>query len=208
VQAAAVAPSASLGATSSTSTELEQFKAKQEKLVQAVIKKNEDSELSAMRRTEENMEELRRDNQKRVEKLTRENKERVERQILADEEFVKRLKQKNGESLARLLSDSEAQLAEMLAKQEKEKAIQLAIQLERAASKNQPAAPECPVCLDQMVPPTRILQCTNGHLTCETCKSKMRNPLCPECRKAFIGRAFGMENFLQDLFKKASSSSQ
>ena len=35
--------------------------------MQAVIKENEDSELSAMRRTEENMEELRRDNQKRVE---------------------------------------------------------------------------------------------------------------------------------------------
>ena len=59
---------------------------------------------------------------------------------------VKRLKQEDGETLARLLSDSEAQLAEMLAKQEKEKAIQLAIQLERTASKNQPAAPECPVC--------------------------------------------------------------
>jgi len=171
--------------TSRDSQEVEDLKRVQEKLVQVVIKDNEKSELRATRRNKERMEELKRDHEKRVERQTIENRE-----------IVRMLKQKNEASLARLLSENEVQVAEMMAKQKKKRETN---QPERAAPMNQPVAPECPVCLDKMVPPTRIFQCINGHHTCEKCKSKMNSPLCPNCRKTFIGRAFGMENFLKDL---------
>ena len=32
--------------------------------------------------------------------------------------------------------------------------------------------PTCPVCLERLVPPMRILQCINGHLLCERCRSQ------------------------------------
>ena len=33
-----------------------------------------------------------------------------------------------------------------------------------------PPCPTCPVCFDTLKPPTRILQCINGHLVCERCR--------------------------------------
>ena len=77
------------------------------------------------------------------------------------------------------------------------------------------------VCLDEMVPPTKIFHCVNGHHICETCKwvqvedknltkilnfnqNQIRsglNPLlCPKCRKTITGRASDMENFLKVIF--------
>ena len=44
---------------------------------------------------------------------------------------------------------------------------------------------QCPVCRKEMNHPTKIFQCTNGHLICECCKNdlKIRHlPLpCPVC---------------------------
>lgn len=39
---------------------------------------------------------------------------------------------------------------------------------------------ECPVCFDYVVPP--ILQCQNGHLVCQPCRTKMSYSTCPTCR--------------------------
>ena len=33
-----------------------------------------------------------------------------------------------------------------------------------------PARPECPVCMEEMAPPTRIFQCGTGHLLCGVCR--------------------------------------
>jgi hypothetical protein len=33
-----------------------------------------------------------------------------------------------------------------------------------------PASPECPVCMEEMAPPTRIFQCGTGHLLCGVCR--------------------------------------
>lgn len=41
---------------------------------------------------------------------------------------------------------------------------------------------ECPVCYDEMAPPTRIFQCSNGHLLCEACKCHQEVRSCPTCR--------------------------
>merc|ERR1719369_864509 len=44
---------------------------------------------------------------------------------------------------------------------------------------------ECPVCLEEMCPPTSIWQCSTGHVLCQTCRYKVKT--CPSCRKRFMG---------------------
>ena len=48
--------------------------------------------------------------------------------------------------------------------------------------------PECPVCLEMLMPPIRIMQCSNGHLVCEVCESKPELTTCPTCRQEFAGK--------------------
>merc|ERR1712220_10837 len=38
---------------------------------------------------------------------------------------------------------------------------------------------ECPICLEMMRPPTRIWQCPQSHLVCETCRDRLENHICP-----------------------------
>ncbi len=38
----------------------------------------------------------------------------------------------------------------------------------------------CPVCLE--MPRSGYLLCANGHLTCRTCHSRLKNKSCPQCR--------------------------
>ena len=61
---------------------------------------------------------------------------------------------------------------------------------------------ECPVCLMEMLPPTKIWQCRSGHLVCQSCK---RNPnmgrRCPVCRQEIIGRATTLEKIAERFFK-------
>jgi len=64
--------------------------------------------------------------------------------------------------------------------------------------------PECPVCFDSMKPPTRILQCVNGHLVCVECARKVERFICPTCKQEFSGRATAMEQFLRTLFNLES----
>ena len=35
-----------------------------------------------------------------------------------------------------------------------------------------PSCPECPICFDEMKPPTKIAQCLSGHLICLHCKER------------------------------------
>jgi len=60
--------------------------------------------------------------------------------------------------------------------------------------------PECPICMDDMKPPTKIMQCKGGHLICEKCKSRPSVQFCPTCREEFTGRAVGIEGYLRQLF--------
>ena len=62
--------------------------------------------------------------------------------------------------------------------------------------------PECPICLHQMMPPTKIVHCVKGHKLCETCSKKEAVKSCPTCKTAFMGRDFGMEAFIRDLAGK------
>jgi len=46
---------------------------------------------------------------------------------------------------------------------------------------------ECPVCLEEMRPPKKIFQCSNGHVICELCKNNPEVRSCPTCRVNFRG---------------------
>merc|ERR1712223_1907786 len=100
------------------------------------------------------------------------------------------------------MEENKVQEALMLAKhEEEEKAVWNEEECERRASSaaRQVQVPECPVCLEEMAPPTRIFQCRNGHLICETCKSGLNPCICPKCRQEVTGRATDMEAFLRSL---------
>lgn len=62
---------------------------------------------------------------------------------------------------------------------------------------------ECPVCLEEMKPPRRIWQCSDGHPVCEPCKKKPEVSCCPTCRKYLVGRSTIAEKLARSLFDSA-----
>eukprot|EP00092_Neocalanus_flemingeri_P019545 GFUD01021175.1.p1 GENE.GFUD01021175.1~~GFUD01021175.1.p1 ORF type:complete len:258 (+),score=74.93 GFUD01021175.1:182-955(+) len=52
---------------------------------------------------------------------------------------------------------------------------------------------ECPVCFEEMKPPVHIWQCSQGHLVCQTCKTRPEVRHCPTCRQEIVGRATVVE---------------
>ena len=131
-------------------------------------------------------------------------KEEAEIQLRRKREELTEEKRKRTWNLSQLRIGHEAQRNIMLEKHAKEKEMEMrstrkrkrgAVELEEEKSK-QPSPPECPVCFNEMAPPTKIFQCSNGHHICETCKSQLDPFKCPKCRKRMIGRATDMENFL------------
>eukprot|EP00092_Neocalanus_flemingeri_P039998 GFUD01043567.1.p1 GENE.GFUD01043567.1~~GFUD01043567.1.p1 ORF type:complete len:221 (+),score=67.47 GFUD01043567.1:182-844(+) len=52
---------------------------------------------------------------------------------------------------------------------------------------------ECPVCFEEMKPPVHIWQCSQGHLVCQTCKTRPEVRHCPTCRQEIVGRATMVE---------------
>ena len=60
--------------------------------------------------------------------------------------------------------------------------------------------PECIICLEELRPPLRIVQCLKGHKLCEPCSEKEGVVSCPlNCRAGFMGRDLGMEAFVRQL---------
>jgi len=60
--------------------------------------------------------------------------------------------------------------------------------------------PECVICLEELRPPLRIVQCLKGHKLCEPCSLKKEVVSCPlNCRSGFMGRDLGMEAFVRQL---------
>jgi len=168
-------------------SELEELRKQQSERVQRVLQQHEEKEQKLVV-----------DNQKR-EKEAEENLLRMKRE---NKEKVEALKLENERTLATMMEENERQEALMVAKHEGEKALKKAAELEAkriGVEARRPQIPACPVCLEEMVPPTRIFQCGNGHLVCETCKNGLRPCICPECRQDIIGRATAMEALLRSL---------
>merc|ERR1719244_1282005 len=59
---------------------------------------------------------------------------------------------------------------------------------------------ECPVCMEEMKPPRRIWQCSDGHPICEICKKKPEVKCCPTCRKFIVGRSTIAEKVARALY--------
>jgi len=55
---------------------------------------------------------------------------------------------------------------------------------------------ECPVCLDRVKPPMRLLQCDQGHVVCTLCYTQMVQKNCPTCRGRITGKPTVLENIL------------
>merc|ERR1712240_208221 len=61
-----------------------------------------------------------------------------------------------------------------------EKLKNIKTQLDMLTSSTVPdlPCPECPICLEYMRPPMKIIQCNNGHLACESCSEMERIETC------------------------------
>jgi len=64
-----------------------------------------------------------------------------------------------------------------------------------------PNVPECPVCMEEMNPPTEIFNCRNGHLICGECRPNVANNMCTTCRVVeYTGRATAVEQMIRQMF--------
>jgi len=65
--------------------------------------------------------------------------------------------------------------------------------------------PECLICMEEMSPPTKIVQCLKGHKICEPCSQREEVMFCPgHCKTGFTGfRDFGMEAFILKMTDEA-----
>ena len=57
---------------------------------------------------------------------------------------------------------------------------------------------ECPICFEEMRPPTRIWQCVDGHAICEACRNRLDT--CPSCSRAIEGRNIALEKMARSLY--------
>jgi len=63
---------------------------------------------------------------------------------------------------------------------------------------------ECPICMEEMTPPTKIVQCLKGHKICEPCSQREEVMFCPgHCKTGFMGRDLGMEAFVLKITDEA-----
>ena len=115
------------------------------------------------------------------------------------EELMTDLKKKKEEK--DVTSNREAKSKEELARLESKLVAEVrGLKAEVAKAKSQPPMPECPICMQDMNPPTRIFMCQMGHKLCESCWMKPGLLNCPgHCGTPFIGRDLGMEAFLRQL---------
>jgi len=69
---------------------------------------------------------------------------------------------------------------------------------------------ECPVCYEVMSPPSRIFQCSNGHLICEECKQRQEIRSCPTCRvplgPSSLLRNIPLEKLAKTYFERCPNS--
>lgn len=59
---------------------------------------------------------------------------------------------------------------------------------------------ECPVCLNEMKPPVRIWQCSEGHPVCDSCQKRPQVQQCPTCRRPVTGRNILAEKIAMAVF--------
>ena len=130
-----------------------------------------------------------------------EDVDEVEKNILEDQHEMKTRHSKEYEDLIKKQADEVDCLDKQIVRNKRkrsdlEKAMQSRLKLPRA-----PKTPECPVCLEEMRPPTKIFNCHNGHLVCEVCRPKVIDDMCITCRTVkYMGRATAVEQMIREMF--------
>ena len=74
----------------------------------------------------------------------------------------------------------------------------------RAAAARLDKLLECPVCLEEMKPPRKIFQCSNGHAICEYCRHHREVTCCPTCRIKFTKKNV-IRNILAESLAEATN---
>ena len=65
---------------------------------------------------------------------------------------------------------------------------------------------DCPMCMEEMKPPKKIFQCSNGHSFCDQCKDNPALRSCPICRVQFTGSNVTRNILAETLVTQLSSS--
>ena len=124
---------------------------------------------------------------KKLEKLEKNLKKNAAKQESKLERKMKRIVQAEGAKVQADVVKVQAEVAKMQA------------EVARIRTSAVDLVPECPVCLQQLLTPKRIVQCLQGHKICEVCSNEDAVVSCPTCKTAFMGRDFGMEAFVRDI---------
>merc|ERR1719495_2067795 len=107
--------------------------------------------------------ECRRKCKREMEELTISQNEKLQKMLDENEERLQLVKKENEAKVSNLLRENEARVKLMRAKGRELDNQRLSL--------STPAMPECPVCLEEMIPPQHIFHCQNGHLICEACRT-------------------------------------
>jgi len=137
---------------------------------------------------------------KRIEKLLKDKEAEIE---LRHKEFLREkeaIETKYKEEIEKMTEELETEITEMKDSIKNLRVI-LADSTEDAERvKTTKSELECPVCLEEMRPPRRIWQCSDGHPVCERCRKKPAVTCCPTCRKYIVGRSTIAEKLARSLF--------
>ena len=116
--------------------------------------------------------------------------EEKDKDILAEKEDLRTRFEKEMESLDEQMTKNKRKTSDL------ERALQSRMKFVRI-----PKTPECPICLEEMRPPTQIFNCNNGHLVCGECRPKVINDMCTTCRTVkYMGRATAVEQMISEMF--------
>ena len=116
--------------------------------------------------------------------------EEKDEDILAEKEKLRNRFEKEMESLDDQMTKNKRKGSDL------ERALQSRMKFARI-----PKTPECPICLEEMKPPTQIFNCNNGHLVCGGCRPKVIDNMCSTCRTVkYTGRATAVEQMISDMF--------
>jgi len=165
--------------------------AKMEAEAKAQIKKNLENDLSMLKKLDEDEKKEFKAKQLSRKKEIEETKKRLKH--MEDEYEKEKLKNDTVvETRKKEIENKKKELADHKTKATKGKNESVA----SGSKANEKLIPECPVCMDEMRPPTRIYSCGNGHLICEECKPGLGT--CATCRTGlYTTRATAMEQLVR-----------
>ena len=163
-----------------------------EKSIKEALKKKEENAEELVKMEEKMVEELDKEFEDKMAALVKEKQEKraeiaekvkvkQERQAKVDQGILDDLEKRKKTVESELVAEMWKQVEEdEEGEDDKEEAINL---------NPPPPAPDCPICYEPMVPPTRIFQCGAGHLVCGGCKPKLQvlHPLSNHVSQCTLG---------------------